>query len=123
MAGRTLKSNYLLQSVEHWTEMKHTVENLKDADNMAFLQCEQALIVKANKIRDEQLTSDNSRLPNPMLSASYVSASFEKGKDLEFEDYMANAATSYRSKGNDKRYQEGCFNSRWVILGEVAKSW
>jgi len=53
-----------------------------------------------------------------MLSASHVSASFEKGKDLEFEDYMANAAASYRSKGNDKRYQKGCFN-----CGEMGHSW
>ena len=53
-----------------------------------------------------------------MLSASYVSASFEKGKDLEFEDYMANAAASYRSKGHDKRYQIGCFN-----CGEMGHSW
>jgi hypothetical protein len=32
-----------------------------------------------------------------MLSASYVSASFEKGKGLEFEDYMTNAAASYHT--------------------------
>ena len=44
-----------------------------------------------------------------MLSASYVSASFEKGKDLEFEDYMANAAASYCSKGNDKRVSKRMF--------------
>ena len=77
--------------------MKHTVENLKCREDQTFLQCKQALILKANKIRDEQLTTENYRLPNPMLSASYVSTSFEKvfqnEMDFEFEDYILKKMT------------------------------
>jgi hypothetical protein len=56
-----------------------------------------------------------------MLSASDVSTSFEKGfkndKDFEFEEYMANAAASYRNN-NFIKFQSGCFN-----CGEAGHSW